>query len=153
MNCLHIEECKCNTVSSERPVTVFEDEHRTAVTRVGRDGQIGGADHKIFVDHRFVDTFGAAFFQCEGCEPFDAILESFAECQMTRGIFIKQRVVKQQFRLTDGGVVGNEGAFAEIGGTFIPGLVPILEMLQDLVRGLLENAHPLLTARVPLTEL
>ena len=34
----------------------------------------------------------------------------------------------------------------EIGGTFIPGLVPILEMLQDLVRGLLENAHPLLTA-------
>ena len=34
----------------------------------------------------------------------------------------------------------------EIGDTFIPGLVPLLEMFQSWVGGLLENAHPLLTA-------
>ena len=34
----------------------------------------------------------------------------------------------------------------EIGDTFIPGLVPLLEMFQGWVGGLLENAHPLLSA-------
>ena len=34
----------------------------------------------------------------------------------------------------------------EIGDTFIPGLVPLLEMFQSWVGGLLENAHPLLSA-------
>ena len=34
----------------------------------------------------------------------------------------------------------------EIGGTFIPGLVPLLEMFQGWVGGLLENASPLLNA-------
>ncbi|MBR2986808.1 MAG: ferrous iron transporter B [Clostridia bacterium] len=34
----------------------------------------------------------------------------------------------------------------EIGDTFIPGLVPLLEMFQEWVAGLLENAHPLLSA-------
>ncbi len=34
----------------------------------------------------------------------------------------------------------------EIGGTFIPGLVPLLEMFQSFIGGLLENAHPLLSA-------
>ena len=34
----------------------------------------------------------------------------------------------------------------EIGGTFIPGLVPILEMFQGWVGTLLENANPLLSA-------
>ena len=34
----------------------------------------------------------------------------------------------------------------EIGETFIPGLVPLLEMFQGWVGGLLENAHPLLSA-------
>ena len=34
----------------------------------------------------------------------------------------------------------------EIGDTFIPGLVPLLEMFQNWVGGLLENANPLLSA-------
>ena len=34
----------------------------------------------------------------------------------------------------------------EIGGRFIPGLVPLLEMFQEFVRGLLSNADPFLTA-------
>ncbi len=34
----------------------------------------------------------------------------------------------------------------EIGDTFIPGLVPLLETFQGWVGGLLENAHPLLSA-------
>ena len=34
----------------------------------------------------------------------------------------------------------------EIGGTFIPGLVPLLEIFQGWVGGLLENASPLLSA-------
>lgn len=34
----------------------------------------------------------------------------------------------------------------EIGDTFIPGLVPLLEIFQEWVGGLLEGAHPLLTA-------
>jgi len=34
----------------------------------------------------------------------------------------------------------------EIGDTFIPGLVPLLESFQEWVGGLLENAHPLLSA-------
>ncbi len=34
----------------------------------------------------------------------------------------------------------------EIGDTFIPGLVPLLEMFQGFVGGLLENTHPLLSA-------
>jgi len=34
----------------------------------------------------------------------------------------------------------------ELGDTFIPGLVPILEIFQGWVGGLLENAHPLLTS-------
>ncbi len=36
----------------------------------------------------------------------------------------------------------------EVGGTFIPGLVPLLEMFQGRVGGLLENADPLLSAIV-----
>ena len=34
----------------------------------------------------------------------------------------------------------------EVGDTFIPGLVPLLEIFQGWVGGLLENAHPLLSA-------
>ena len=34
----------------------------------------------------------------------------------------------------------------EVGETFIPGLVPLLEIFQGWVGGLLENAHPLLSA-------
>ncbi len=34
----------------------------------------------------------------------------------------------------------------EVGDTFIPGLVPLLEIFQDWVGGLLENANPLLSA-------
>ena len=34
----------------------------------------------------------------------------------------------------------------EIGDTFIPGLVPLLEMFQEFIGSLLENAHPLLYA-------
>ena len=34
----------------------------------------------------------------------------------------------------------------EIGDTFIPGLVPLLEAFQGFIGGLLENAHPLLSA-------
>ena len=34
----------------------------------------------------------------------------------------------------------------EIGDTFIPGLVPLLEIFQGWIGGLLENAHPLLSA-------
>ncbi len=34
----------------------------------------------------------------------------------------------------------------EVGGTFVPGLVPLLEMFQDFVRELLINANPLISA-------
>ena len=34
----------------------------------------------------------------------------------------------------------------EVGGTFVPGLVPLLEIFQGWVGGLLENANPLLSA-------
>lgn len=34
----------------------------------------------------------------------------------------------------------------EVGGTFIPGLVPLLEIFQNWVGGLLENANPLISA-------
>ncbi len=34
----------------------------------------------------------------------------------------------------------------EIGDTFIPGLVPLLEMFQEFIGGLLENANPLISA-------
>ena len=40
---------------------------------------------------------------------------------MAAGIFIKQRVVKQDARLVDGAVIRHERAFAEVGGAFVHG--------------------------------
>ena len=106
-------------VGSERPFALTEDRNGPAIAGDRVDVHVGGADHKVHVEHGIVDAQGAALLQGHGLVALDRIGKAHAQRQMAGGVLIEQGVVKQQAGFGDRGVHGDERTFAQIGGAFV----------------------------------
>lgn len=103
------------------PCPVPEHGDGAAVAAVRRNGQIRRADHEILVDHGVVHAERAHLLERAVRVVADGIDEAHAEREVAAGVFIKQRIVKQDARLVDGAVIRHERALAKVGRAFVHG--------------------------------
>mgnify|MGYP007121805428 CR=1 FL=1 len=73
------------------------------------------------MDHGVVDAQRPALLQRLALEVPDGIGKAHAQRQMAAGVFIKEGVIKQQARLIDGGVEGDQSALAQIAAALVHG--------------------------------
>ena len=73
------------------------------------------------MDHGVIDAQRPALLQRLVLEVPDGIGKAHAQRQMAAGVFIKEGVIKQQARLIDGGVKGDQSALAQIAAALVHG--------------------------------
>ena len=94
------------------PVAVAENGNLCAVFFDARNGQVVGTDHEIHVNDRFVQAVCLQGVVVHVGTTGEACRIGFAQCQVTRRIFVKEGFIKEDIRQGNRRMVGNEGYFA-----------------------------------------